>query len=542
MSEGTDATGVLAGHLRPVAAQVGSDVAVSAEEARIIPDVNIGLPVGRGLAVLLGQHLSRCGIFRRGEEIVTVDEEGRMEGMSADRFVSWVEKFVTTVKYMGEGIRREMTMSGDLARKILASDQFRECLRELRGVHPVRMPVWDGEGGVRWLAPGYDEATGIFTGRAVVYGMEMGLEEARGVFVRYLQGFPWGDIPESPRDLAMAVRANRSAAVQVAAMLGTYCRGMFRPGTKRPMILYVANQPGTGKSLSAVMGLAHVFGHVGAAGLPRDEEKMSVLLETAAQSMQPYLFLDDVARGIFSNSLNRFITASVHKGRCFHSNSRMFEVEAVTQVVATGNGIELTPDLQRRCLVVDMFLAGEVQGRRFERLLSEDELASEGSRAELLAACAAVVRAWAEMGCPRSESVLATFEEWSAVMGGLTTVAGWADPLIQPDLPDAGDRQGRTWRLFLARLAGDGIMPGEGSRRFTVAQCLEKAEEMVGEDLFDMEDLVGGAKDAAKAFGRRIAAWKGRKIRDARGRLVEFGQRRGAHGRAYDCTVVAEAE
>lgn len=523
-------------HLKPVGGQFGLEFEDgSDEDARILPQVDLGWPVGRRLARELGQLISRCGIFRQGGRIVTVDAlSGDVESMTEKRFTTWVEKFVTTVKWRN-GDQQETTMADTLAGKILAADQFRDTLRELKGVHPVRMPVLRESGKVELLSPGYDEESQIFTVETVKYDQDLPIDDAREVFVDLLQAFPWADLGSDPN----ALFRNRSVSVQVAAMLGTYCRGMFPPGTKRPMITYIANQPGTGKSLLAVMALSAVFGHVTGTVKPRDEEKFGVLLETVAQTFSPYLFLDDIANGIFSNSLNSFLTRSYHGGRKFHKNDEMFHVPNVTQVYATGNGIELTPDLQRRTLVVDMFLPGEVRGRTFENRLTDDVLAAPDLRKRVLAAMWAVVRDWSDAGAVRVQNPLETFEEWTCIVGALTRFAGFSDPLEVPDLPDGGDKQGRTWRHFLGRLAGEGILPGEAERSFTVQECLEKAEEMVEANEIEMEDLVGHAKDQNKAFGRRMAKWKGRHITDTRGRVVQFGKRRQDKARVYECEVIA---
>lgn len=513
--------------LRPVSAQLG---VVDAEE-KSVPEIDLNLPVGRRLARELGQYVCNFGIFVQGRRVVTVNDEGETQEMKPERFGSWCEKFVITYKWIN-GAVKEITMAETLAKKILAADQFRETLRPLNGVNRVRMPVIRDTGKIELLKEGYDEATGIYTIDSVKFQKDLTRDEGRNILERYLKAFPWGDLTEQ------GVYNNRSASVQIAAMLGTFCRSMFPPGTKRPMITYLANQPGTGKSLLGVMALAPVFGEVATTTKPRDDEKFSVVLDTVAQSFSPYMFIDDIGGGIFSNALNRFLTSARHTGRLFHSNSEMFLVPAVTQVFTTGNGIELTPDLQRRALVVDLFLAGDVRGRDFDVRITESSLASGSVRAELLSAMWALVRNW---DGKHADNPLESFEDWTGKIGSMVKSAGFADPLAAPDLPDGGDKQGASWKRFLTMLAGQEILPGETERGFTVDECLEFAEKLVDEDYFAMEDLVGSAKDKGVAFGKRIGKWKGRHIQDTKGRTVEFGARRQAKGRFYECKVIAEA-
>ncbi|MEO0413871.1 MAG: hypothetical protein AAF226_02835 [Verrucomicrobiota bacterium] len=407
--------------LKPVSSMLGNED----DQDREVPEIDLNWPVGKKLARDLGQYVCNYGIFTQGRRIVTVDDSGDVQEMKPDRFGSWCEKWVSTIKWINGGTR-EVTMAETLAKKVLASDQFRATLKPLNGVNKVRMPVFRKSGKIELLAEGYDEESGFYTIDGVKYRRDMKRIEAQSIFEKYLKAFPWGDLNEE------GVFHNRSAAVHMAAMIGTFCRTMFPLGTKRPMITYLANQPGTGKSLLGVMALAPVFGNVATATKPRDDEKFSVVLETIAQSFAPYLFIDDIGGGIFSNALNRFLTSSAHTGRLFHSNSEMFHVPATTQVFTTGNGIELTPDLQRRALIVDLFLAGDVRGRNFEVRITEDSLSSDEVRAELLAAMWAFVRDWDQV---RATNPLESFEAWTEVVGAIVMRAGFADPLALPRHP-----------------------------------------------------------------------------------------------------------
>lgn len=540
---GQDAGGAaeaLRERLAPAAAGMGGRLPLGDGDVdgRIVPQVNLNWPVGRRLARELGLLISNCGIFRQGDRVVTVDEvSGKVQLMTSRRFGSWVEQWVETYKLDRFGEERPMTMGDALAKQVLEADQFLWTLQELKGVHPVRMPVLrDGGKSVELLKPGYDAETGIFTCEGLRYDSEMSLEDGFEVFRDLLKGYPFAELG---RD-GGGFEENRSVAVMMALALGNFCRGFFPPGVIRPMGLFIGNQPGTGKGTLAMMALAPVFGLPSFGRKPKNDEEFEKRLDTVALAMAPYLVLDDIGGGLFSNALNAFITEPMHSGRRM-GGQEAYEAPSVTQVFATGNQIKTTRDLERRSLIVELHLAGEVEGRQFDRLIDPIYLSREDVRSRMLGAMWAMVRSWNDRGCPLVGNVKPSFEKWTSVIGAIVRGAGFGDPLIKPELGSGGDESSLAWKEFLGMLAGECIMPGEGSRDFTVAEMLEKAREWQEEPQtgFSLDDLVGSAKDQNKAFGRRIQEWKGREIVDTQGRLVEFGNRRQAKRRIYPCTVLS---
>ena len=238
-------------------------VSVDEEEDRILPRVNIDQPV-RSIALQLAGVLHHCPVFRWGEsrDIVTIDEEGNRELMTGTRFPSWVEQYCVTFKPRGK-YDQDVSMGKDLALKIMDSDDFLRGLRRVDGVAPVRMPVRREDGRLELLEPGYDVESRILTLDLVEYRKDVSVMEAAAVLERLLGDFPWAEIETNG-----GFFANRSAAVMCYALLVNFCRYIWRPGDLRPLVLFVANQQGSGKSLAAQLSLAHVYGLVASADLP----------------------------------------------------------------------------------------------------------------------------------------------------------------------------------------------------------------------------------------------------------------------------------
>ena len=104
-----------------------------------LPTVNLSQPIS-ALARTVGMILHAAPIFRFGETLSTVDESGRIAGMTAERFPSWVESYLAFTRPVKETPAVE-SIGKDLAGKIMAADQFRDQLRELKAVSEVRLPL-----------------------------------------------------------------------------------------------------------------------------------------------------------------------------------------------------------------------------------------------------------------------------------------------------------------------------------------------------------------------------------------------------------------
>jgi len=504
------------------------------------PEVDVDWPINR-LGFELGRMMHRHSIYRRGADVVIIDPAtGETETMDKVLFRSWVQSRCTTYKTMGKGARVEVTMAEATAAGVLRSHEFRNALPALAGVHHVRLPVVRDDGRLELLPVGYDPPTGIFTVEELAYDRDWDPDRAAIYLSEVLEHFPWGYEPDEAPPSTMR---NRNAAVHVAAMVGMYCRAMFPPGTPRPMLLYVANQAGSGKTRLAQMTMCPVFGLPDSVDVPQSPEEWVKTLATEACAFSPYVFFDDAQNGLWSGPLNRFIVATSHSGRIMRSQDK-FRVPNVSQVVATGQSLRLTPDLERRALICDLFLSGEVRGRRFPTVITERWLARPDTRSNMLSALWAMVRVWDEMsrpnGVPGAElwPPLESFEDWSSVVAAIVRTNGWADPLAPAKVPNVGDTEGAELRKLLVLAADnldDELLKMEYSREELVD--LARQHEL-------LEDLVGGPggpemKPAEMSrWGKVLGRWLGRELVRSDGRAFVFGKRSSRSGRRYPLRLV----
>jgi hypothetical protein len=524
----------LAGQIRDNAALVARSANIEPpEQSREIPTVRVDQPVSHA-AREFGMILAPSPLFRFGKSLVTIDKElGELKFMDSDRFRPWVESYLYAVKPKGDGYRAA-TMTKDFAAMVMASDQFREQIREIKGINKVRLPAWRGEAELKvccegpfWLKegsdlhvelipPGYDERTKIFTLELVKYRHDLPLDEAKAFLSDCLARFPWAEEEENGN--------RRSLGVHFAAMLGVFCSSLFEEGTVKPMIVFNGNQSGSGKSLLMRMALAPVHGAPAESGKAANEEFRKLLFSTA-KARKPYLALDDVSY-LKSDDLNRFITTSIHEGRNMGGDV-MGQFPAVTQVLTTGNQLTLAADLVRRSLVVDLFEPGKATERTFEKEITPDWLCLPETREKFLAALWAIVREWNEAGRPACKEARHTSaSQWASVIGA---IVHHLNPKLKPFAKRTfnlgGDESGAALEVLICALASQ--LPISGAE-FTTADLIDKAEES---NL--LEAIAGHAKDMRKAIGHKVKRLRGRVFTDASGRRFEFGKRDRSFGAVY---------
>lgn len=505
--------------LAPVAAAVGAAIV---DEDRLAPKLDIRDPQVSRLGRHIGQILRRTPLFVRGNDLVTVDEEtGELRMMEPARFISWAEDWVSFGRWEGDTFKPK-SITKELATNILKSDQFWKELRPLRGVHDVRLPSWADakRTAIRLLPSGYDDETGIFTAPALDYQTDLLPDDGRKFLLETYRDFPFAE--------GGPLEKNRSFAVLMAAHFAAFAR-LLLVDCLRPAFVFLANQAGSGKTLLARMALAPVFGPVAIEGFPKDETERHKQLTTLAAEARAYAFYDNVKGHLSSAMLEGFLTSPQWTGRIL-GHSATITAPNLATVFVSGNQLSLSADLKRRCLVCDLFEAGEATEREFANPITDAWPSESETRARFLAALWSLLEYWTSSKCKRAETgLLPTFETFSGIVGGLVTFCQFANPLAAPEA--MMDEQEQAWRLLLQAMA-EKVETGR-TKEFTSDECLDMARDEL--EILDLLTL--GAKDERKAFGQRIKSWLGRRMADRQGREFQFGHRRGALGVRYPVQV-----
>jgi hypothetical protein len=308
--------------------------------------------------------------------------------------------------------------------------------------------------------------------------------------------------------------------------------------------------------LLAKTAVVPVFGPAKTKSLPKDDNELRKMLDSAALGNAPYFFLDDLEGMLRSTELNAFMTAPTWSNRKFNQQVE-FAAAKQTVVMITGNNLGLSTDLANRTLRVMLYTDEfDAQKRDIKRVIDEEYLSKPAVRKDVLSALWCFIRSWNEAGRPRGRRVLKGFEAWCAVFGGITIHAGYGDPVETPPSDDfSGDTEGAdmmtlvdvlvAWMDNKAKESGRSVKLHE----FRFEELIDAAREndcfswmIDGIEKVDRETDERSFKlsqKSASAVGKMFSAkYGGRKFRLADGRVVKFGQRGRNRHKRYQLEIV----
>lgn len=419
----------------------------------------------------LGEIVARLDLYEMNGEQMFFDHRGQMRPMSGKRFCTWIGNHVVMAekfdKESGEAVPGMLGM--DAAAVVLEAENFRRGVRVLAGVNQVRCPVIRDDGTLDQLPWGYDEQTQTYTvPGGLEYALDVDLDAAKGRFAREFGTFPITDA--------------RSFSVQVAGMLALFIRHLPGGSGLRPGLLWYANKPGSGKSVLAKACLYPVLGTAAAAKMKKNED-LDKELEAFARASVPYIFLDNIYGGIQSASIDQMLTSEESTGRAMGGHG-VFTAKNTALLLATGNQIELNDDALRRFMLVDLFEKGDPEARVVETPLNDARMKRPEWRVSMLEALWALVANWHEKGRPAGSVSLASFEAYSAVLGGIVEAAGYPPPFAKAELPDAKSPGKQEFEELMAGILAE--MEGAEEKDFSlediarIARALQLYQKQVG--------------------------------------------------------------
>lgn len=390
------------------------------------PDILPVVQWGNDISIVaqrLGAICTRLPIYRRGEHVVTFNEEGEERTMTGRRFRSWINEHVIICRQFCKETSKPLpsTMKAEDAATILETSSFLRGVRKIRRVARVRMPVFrsdeNGKRRVELLPVGYDSEYETLTLPGPAIDEQMTIAQAQDWFEEIFGCFPFAK--------------DRDRAVHIAGMLAVYCRLMLSRMALRPGILYLANKPGSGKSVLAKASLYTAFPMVASAKM-KEGEQLDKELEAFSRNGVPYIFLDNLTGMFQSAALDQILTSVYSMGRSMGGHD-VFLSENTFQIFATGNNLEMSDDLARRFLVCDLFEEGEPSDRKFGARLDDSSMSSDEWRARAASALWAMIKEWEAKDMPQGLKLLPTYEEFSGLIGGIAWAAGFEDPFEPPE-------------------------------------------------------------------------------------------------------------
>jgi len=270
----------------------------------------------------------------------------------------------------------------------------------------------------------------------------------------------------------------RGVGACIAGMIAPFAEGLFPAFTLRCGFIYTANASRSGKSLLAKMAIAPITGQAAGLTLTKDEQSLNNRIDSMLLSGQGCLFFDNVKGYIESHTIEALMTLPYWQGRLFQTQ-RIFTVKNETTVFISGNNATVSADINGRFVYIELFSeTSDPNERKHTRELDDAWLMQPGNRADILSALWAMVRHWDVAGRPPAATHIAGFKAWCDVVGGIVCSVGElskgaiGNPLVQPDLSSAGDKESKHLRRLVEAMLEGTIVD---NLEFTPAEVSEIA-------------------------------------------------------------------
>jgi hypothetical protein len=337
-----------------------------------------------------------------------------------------------------DGPRKEYTeVTSDQATFILAMDGW--GLPQLRGIalHPIFTA--DGE---LVAEHGYSQSGEIFVDLGDLdlptvpdVPDEQDVQSAKAMLLEeFLGDFPFVD------------EASRAHAVALG--LVPLVRDMIDGPVPGHMV--EATSEGSGKTLlvraviQAVTGIDPCL----TTELSNDDEWRKSLTAMLVDLPEVLVF-DNVKRTLDSPALATVMTSKHWEGRRL-GETDMIRVPVRVVFVFTGNNPTMSREVARRMVMTRLDAKTENPWLRSGFLHNPILPWVAANRGDLLWAFLVLVQNWVALGRPRSKATKGSFEEWSAVVGGILEAAGIPGFLAnEADFFDRSDTETAAWKEFV---------------------------------------------------------------------------------------------
>jgi putative DNA primase/helicase len=384
----------------------------------------------------------------------------------------------------------------------------------------VQAPVFAPDGTLQ-TEPGYHPAGSTYYEPAgpltiadiASHPTTSGVQDARSLLMDDLLGdFPF----EGDADKAHAL----------SLLLLPFSRDLIDGST--PLHLLEAPSPGTGKGLLVD---ACLFPGVGASSgvttEARDDDEWRKKLTTELLSGKPVIHFDNILRPLTSGHLAAVLTTPMWRDRRL-GQSNMISVPVRCLFVATANNPTMSTEIARRTVRIRLDSRTDRPWQRSPNTFRHPQLLqwARDNRARLIHASLTLIQAWLAAGRPSANSrPLGSFEQWSAVIGGILQLAGVPGFLGNVDaLYERVDAEGARWRAFTAawwdkfeespRGTAELFPIAEGADDFELRGSTEKAQRTsFGKQLSAQQDRIFGEFRIESAGKEHQAArWRLRRM------------------------------
>ncbi len=206
--------------------------------------------------------------------------------------------------------------------------------------------------------------------------------------------------------------------------------------------------------------------------------------------------LDNVKGYLSSGALEAFLTTPVWRDRVLGGN-KMGEWPVNIALALTGNNLTLSPDLERRQVLVRLLPDSDQPWLRNDFEIPDLTSYILANRARIVWQILVIIQRWSALGFPQGSRRLGSFEGWSAAIGGLLDCVGiGSDFLANARAVHRED----PWKVFM-QLWSDSHIDKARQRSADLVRFTEKA----GIDLAEANPAMSLGKKLAKQNGKVFA-------------------------------------
>ena len=297
-------------------------------------------------------------------------------------------------------------------------------------------PVFDGDGRLI-KAHGYDATSRLYLSiDAEIAGLDIPSvpsEADVGNALGLIFDETFGDVPfdGTTRERLTSDPASCESAKN---MLATVLMSFVRPMIDGPHPATVITKPAKGSGASLITEVCHLIatGRRGAArAFPKSDEEFNKEITGELRRKSSVVWYDNVKGLIGGPTLELLLTSTHFSGRLLGGNTS-FTGPVTAQLIFTCNNASLTSDMMRRSnkVVIDALHVDPTQRVDFKHPNLINWV--RANRPQLVWACLVLVQNWIAQGSPRQQQgLLASFESWHGIIGGIMDAAGLGP--LKPD-------------------------------------------------------------------------------------------------------------
>lgn len=379
--------------------------------------------------------------YMEGLYVIREDAEGhaRMKVLNKDGFAHHLNNVAAFGVPTGNDTKnlRGVSAPEDVVRHLFSADFG--TYPELRGL--VTTPIFTSNGAML-TTPGYDWDSRLY------YRPDLSLSvpnvstapsedevfRAKALIIEeVLADFPLGGLTR-PEIVEKGLSDEGVPAVtnMMALMLLPFMRELIDGPT--PGHLLTKPAPGTGASLlTDSFSIIATGRETPALAMPTSKDEMSKTLTSVLANGQNVVFFDNINHSVDSGELASAMTAPTYQARVL-GKTQTVEVAVRTTWVFTGNNVSLSSELLRRLIMID--LDAMVANPEMRTGFRHKDIRGwvKANRGELVWACLTLIQNWVAKGMPmQNDVILASYENWSGVVGGVLKEAGLAGFLQNKD-------------------------------------------------------------------------------------------------------------